>query len=111
MGCELDARSQKFLRQTRTLGLSLRRALKVWKRLKTDLNDGMGEPWAGQERSKGLPDNTSRLSPSLFNVNFGIEPPIGSESLKESVRRGPEAGNGRPLGRAGELKGISSKSL
>lgn len=46
----------------------------------TNLNDGMGDPCAGQERSKGLPDNTPRLSPSLFNVNFGTEPPIGSES-------------------------------
>ena len=46
----------------------------------TNLNDGMGDPCAGQERSKGLSDNTPRLSPSLFNVNFGTEPPIGSES-------------------------------
>ena len=43
----------------------------------TDLNDGMGDPWAGQARLR-REDLALMVSRLLSGGNFGAAPPIGS---------------------------------
>ena len=44
-----------------------------------NLNDGVGEPWAGQARLNGRADFSVKTNPELFSENFGADPPTGSE--------------------------------
>ena len=71
MGCELDVQSQKFLRQRRTLELSLRLALKVGQGLwKGDQPKG----WDGRPLSRtGEFKRTSQQNLSPFSVSFQCE--------------------------------------
>ena len=46
---------------------------------RTDLNAGVGEPWAGQARLNGWADFSVNTNPELFSENFGADPPTGSE--------------------------------
>ena len=45
----------------------------------TDLYDGTGDPWAGQERLKGSFDAFSNVELFSSALNFGADPPTGSE--------------------------------
>ena len=44
----------------------------------TNLNDGMGEAWAGQRSAKGSLEDSVKVNVSVFWENFGFAPPIGS---------------------------------
>ena len=45
----------------------------------TDLYDGTGDPWAGQERLNGSYEAFSSVELFSSPLNFGAEPPTGSE--------------------------------
>ena len=44
----------------------------------TDLKEGTGDPWAGQERLKGSVAAFSRVELLDSPENFGADPPTGS---------------------------------
>ena len=48
----------------------------------TDLYDGTGDPWAGQDRLKGLLAAFLRVELMDSAENLGEEPPTGSEIRK-----------------------------
>ena len=45
---------------------------------KLNLYEGTGDPWAGQERLKGLFAASLRLKLVSLPENFGVDPPTGS---------------------------------
>ena len=45
---------------------------------RTDLKEGTGDPWAGQERLKGSVADFSRVELLDSAENFGADPPTGS---------------------------------
>ena len=47
----------------------------------SDLKDGTGDPWAGQERLNGCSEAFSRVELFSSPENLGIEPPTGSENV------------------------------
>ena len=47
----------------------------------SDLKDGPGDPWAGQERLNGCSEAFSRVELFSSPENLGIEPPTGSENV------------------------------
>jgi len=46
--------------------------------LKSHLNDGTGEAWAGQDNANGAEAFLVKIKPSVAMENFGLVPPIGS---------------------------------
>ena len=51
-------------------------------RFETDLNDGTGDPCAGQERLNGRAKDSSTVELFSFPENFGVDPPTGSAKLE-----------------------------
>ena len=49
--------------------------------LKTNLNAGTGNPWAGQLRLSGEEASLTKMRPLVSRENFGLAPPMGSIML------------------------------
>ena len=64
-------------------------------RFETDLNDGTGDPCAGQERLNGRAKDSSTVELFSFPENFGMDPPTGS-AKSESFMVDLNDGTGDP---------------
>ena len=51
----------------------------------TYLNDGTGDPWAGQSRPTAVAALWKTMSPIVFTENLGRELPTGSERMEPYV--------------------------
>ena len=52
------------------------------KKNKNYLNEGKGDPWAGQDKLIASLEFWTNFRPSVLCANFGLAPPIGSEYKK-----------------------------
>ena len=50
----------------------------LWPTYDIDLNEGRGDPWAGQVRATSSDSRLVKISPSVAKENFGLAPPMGS---------------------------------
>ena len=73
--------------QKKILGLNLQ--LVLWEEYSTlknssYLNDGTGDPWAGQTNARLLKTMSSNATEFILDENFGLELPTGSKELIKS---------------------------
>ena len=71
----------------------------------TNLNDGIGDPWAGHGRLKVFAKLAEKPEIVFAEGNLGAEPPTGSEKKIQSLeKRNLKAGTGDPCAGHERLK-------
>ena len=77
---------------------------------RTNLKDGIGDPWAGHGRLKVFAKLAEKPEIVFAEGNLGAEPPTGSEKETKLEERNLKAGTGDPCAGRGRRYGIFSKN-